>query len=342
MLFFAKLSHAPDFVGRVAKWALAALVVFIAACGGGGGGAVQQPEPKQVSYTCPDGSIKIAPTEAEAKAACSPAKILSVSPKKDTYVAGAAFTGVTFTLDGNLGNFSATLTDASGAVFPTKISGTKLIVVAPAAPLAEGQYVVTLSGFDTASKPFSESSSFGICVAPSTVNATGDGCVLHYPETVYAIWDWHYPYKIYKDSTKEKVINATSHTTGGGGVNPIADCAEGPKLPDGKKLLKCIDTADSREFVSYINPTNNKMYDFTGVVPAGATWLYVQTDGAHYPQWSRGVSASYGTYLVGNNVPGGFDMFSVWFMDLVGNVTVAVPGTFADNGNINVLFVISN
>lgn len=280
-MFAKKFCRAP--YGRAAKWALAALAIgstaLIAACGGGGGGAVQQPEPKQVSYTCPDGSVKTAPTEAEAKAACSPAKILSVTPEKDSYVAGVAFTGVTFTLDGNLGNFSATLTDATGAVFPTKISGTKTVIVAPAAPLAEGQYVVTLSGFDTAGKSFSATSSFHVCAA---LNDAGTACADVIPAysnvTIAGLFGkpgivtlaapfWN-PAKI---ETSRPILNLLFSEA------PLADC----------HYLLLYQAADDGElYYAKQNPVTNVVSDYAGPIPAGYEFTGNYRSGWVYgPKW---------------------------------------------------------
>ena len=157
---------------------------------------------------------------------------------------------------------------------------------------------------------------------------------LRYSEKVYAIWGiFAKPYLLNKDGTKTVVENASSYTTGGAGINPLAGCAKGVKLADGRRLLRCQNTANGTEVNLYLDPSTNKMHDYREALPPGATWTYVQTDGAHYPIWARETVASDGTYFVDGTIT-----WKVMFQDLTGRVSIAVDGTFASDGDVSVLW----
>ena len=164
------------------------------------------------------------------------------------------------------------------------------------------------------------------CIAPTVWD--GNACtrpVLHYAETVYAVWTLGRVYKVAVGGVKVEVTNKTSH--------PFAfNCELGKVLDDGRKLARCVDPADGKRYPLAINPVDNTMSDFKEAVPSDVNWVNVQTDGVHYPFWAREALTTAGAYYVDN-----LDTSTIHFKDLNGVVTTAVAGTFAIDGSISVL-----
>ena len=161
------------------------------------------------------------------------------------------------------------------------------------------------------------------CVAPTVWD--GNACtrpVLHYAETVYAVWTLGRVYKVAVGGVKVEVTNKTSHPFAG-------NCELGKVLDDGRKLARCVDPADGKRYPLAINPMDNTMSNYTGVVPVDVNWVYLATGGAHYPFWSNETLTSTGTYYVE-----GLRNSILLFQDLNGVVTTAVAGTFAVDGSI--------
>lgn len=352
-------------IGRVAKWALVALALatLLAACGGGGGGGESTPPPDvSASVTCPNGSSQtatakdLAAATAAAIAKCPDARTLSVTPGNGESVQVDKFAGVTFVTDsrldaGTLTPVNVTVTTPANAkladVTVTIGQDGKSFAVA-FKPTPGGVYTLNASVKDLVGHDFKASSSVGIlfasCTAPKVQNSTGTACVLPtltYGEKVFAIWDWAYPYQINKSGMKAKVANKTTHVNGGGGVNPLINCGLGRKLSTGWFEFRCTDTDTHVEVGLLFNPAESTLYNNPDPeVTPGPEFMYVQSSGAHFPTWANEAAVSDGSYFV----PGGVTphQFDVMFHPAVGAAFVAVPGDFVKNGNVNVLFAVSN
>lgn len=285
------------------KVRLAALLaaLTLVACGGGGGGSTPVPPPPAATGTFAGTATCVIPS---GQAICAPV----ITWRLDNEVAPS-----TVTLDGTV---VATTGDGELRNLSVGHGSHTLVLSDKSGALATMAFVIDCGGGLTWNG--------NQCVTP----------VLHYSEKVYAIWGiFVKPYLLNKDGTKTVVENASSYTTGGGGINPLAGCAKGIKLADGRRLLRCQNTANGTQVDLYLDPSTNKMHDFTEALPPGATWTYVQTDGAHYPTWARETMASDGTYFVESPV-----IWKVMFQDLAGRVSVAVDGTFATDGDVAVLW----
>jgi hypothetical protein len=99
----------------------------------------------------------------------------------------------------------------------------------------------------------------GVCTAPA---------VFHYTDKVYAIWTGGQVFSVTKTSVT-RLTNSTSFTTG---FFPLANCwlpaGSVGVLADGKILSSCQDAMTLHRHYLYIDPSNESIHEYAGVVPA--------------------------------------------------------------------------
>ena len=129
-----------------------------------------------------------------------------------------------------------------------------------------------------------------------TVNFTVTA--LHYSDKVYALWNRGYPYAVTKTSVT-RVVNKTRYI---GFQTPIGCQIATIPLADGRILIDCaFALSPILAIVSYgtfyIDPATDEMYEVTGAVPTGISYIGRQIPDPAYPQWSVMARVSDGWYF---------------------------------------------
>lgn len=162
---------------------------------------------------------------------------------------------------------------------------------------------------------------------PTTPQTPTTPVVLKYTDKVYALWTGAYPYTVTKSGVT-RVTNATSVP----GTAPFFNCwlLEQP-LEDGRVLTSCQRVDTLARVVYYINPVEEKLYDYVGEVSTNAVWHAV---GYKFdkPGWYTYAHVTDGQYFVPDNAG-----WVLKFKPNNGDEVTVKAGTFAQDETIRLI-----